>query len=852
MSSRHKPANPWNKSTQQKKTKPNTYNLEKSPTPSEIKFKEAHSKLQAAVKKHVKDYESSSEEEELESNNLIEDILKNYKNTGAENENLVRTQTFIEEAFLSGAATCLICISRVKRDDAIWSCISCYGFFHIMCIQRWSKDTITQQKQALEIPLLDQQAKLCWCCPKCRYEYKSEDIPTKYLCFCKKAENPKFQPYLVPHSCGEICKKDLIPNCGHKCMLLCHPGPCPPCPVTVSVSCYCGSQLPRTQRCSKKEWSCSNPCGKTLVCGKHCCTEPCHPGECKPCPKKSIQKCLCKSQQKLRDCATPTWQCDKICYKPLECGNHKCQEVCHAGKCDSCILNKPRSCPCGKTTYQLPCTEDTPTCPDTCDKLLECGIHRCSQRCHKDKCGVCLETVVKYCRCALHSKEVQCYKPFFCETKCKNVKDCNKHPCNRKCCDGNCPPCEKPCGRTLNCGNHKCNSVCHRGPCYPCAQTEEVYCRCGATKITVPCGRKNKTKPPKCNKMCSISPDCHHEKRENHKCHFGDCPPCRQICNKDRSTCLHKCSAPCHSAVLVKIEAQKASMPWEQTKPQVEKKALPCPDCVVPVPVTCLGEHETADWPCYLAKPSSCHRPCGRILECENHSCSLPCHVVESAPDKIKAGINCEQCENDCTKERPEGCQHPCPKPCHPGPCPPCKNMVRIKCYCGLNQPYIRCSDWINPEKRDELQSCGNQCPKNFDCGHRCKANCHAGPCPNPELCKKKVKVTCKCKRIKKEFSCESVRKNIAYVECDGVCKQKQEEEKKVKDALNEQRKIEEELKNKKELEKYQKMFEGKKKNRGRRVYEEENEAGFIKKYWFILLSVFVLFITLLMYFTFK
>lgn len=71
MSSRHKPANPWNKSTQQKKTKPNTYNLEKSPTPSEIKFKEAHSKLQAAVKKHVKDYESSSEEEELESNNLI-------------------------------------------------------------------------------------------------------------------------------------------------------------------------------------------------------------------------------------------------------------------------------------------------------------------------------------------------------------------------------------------------------------------------------------------------------------------------------------------------------------------------------------------------------------------------------------------------------------------------------------------------------------------------------------------------------------------------------------------------------------------------------------------------------------
>lgn len=89
-------------------------------------------------------------------------------------------------------------------------------------------------------------------------------------------------------------------------------GPCPPCPVTVSVSCYCGSQPPRTQRCSKKEWSCGHSCGKTLACGKHSCTDPCHPGECKPCPKKSIQKCLCKSQQKLRDCATPTWQCDKV------------------------------------------------------------------------------------------------------------------------------------------------------------------------------------------------------------------------------------------------------------------------------------------------------------------------------------------------------------------------------------------------------------------------------------------------------------------------------------------------------------------------------------------------------------
>lgn len=64
-------------------------------------------------------------------------------------------------------------------------------------------------------------------------------------------------------------------------------------------------------------------------------------------------------------------------------------------------------------------------------------------------------------------------------------------------------------------------------------------------------------------------------------------------------------------------------------------------------------------------------------------------------------------------KPRPEGCQHGCLKPCHPGPCPPCKQMIRIKCHCGLNQPYVACKDWIIPENREQLQSCGNQCPNN-------------------------------------------------------------------------------------------------------------------------------------------
>lgn len=63
-----------------------------------------------------------------------------------------------------------------------------------------------------------------WSCPKCRFDYEPKDVPSEYLCFCKKTINPVFQPLLIPHSCGTICGKQLKPFCGHECVLLCHPG----------------------------------------------------------------------------------------------------------------------------------------------------------------------------------------------------------------------------------------------------------------------------------------------------------------------------------------------------------------------------------------------------------------------------------------------------------------------------------------------------------------------------------------------------------------------------------------------------------------------------------------------------
>lgn len=182
---------------------------------------------------------------------------------------------------------------------------------------------------------------------------------------------------------------------------------------------------------------------------------------------------------------------------------HKCQIRCHnVGECGDCPLGLPRECPCGKEKSQAPCSEEIGPCGDTCQKILSCGMHICVERCHKGNCGSCLEITRKECRCGLHSKELPCTKLYLCDTKCKQMRDCNKHACNRKCCDNQCPPCDKICGKTLSCGKHKCTSLCHHGLCYPCNLKAAVKCRCGLTAINVPCGRERKTRPPKCHQPC--------------------------------------------------------------------------------------------------------------------------------------------------------------------------------------------------------------------------------------------------------------------------------------------------------------------------------------------------------------
>ena len=61
-----------------------------------------------------------------------------------------------------------------------------------------------------------------------------------------KIIDPLFDKREIPYSCGEVCGKPLKYNsnnnhnsstsegvCPHKCVELCHPGPCPPCVASI-------------------------------------------------------------------------------------------------------------------------------------------------------------------------------------------------------------------------------------------------------------------------------------------------------------------------------------------------------------------------------------------------------------------------------------------------------------------------------------------------------------------------------------------------------------------------------------------------------------------------------------------
>ncbi len=275
-------------------------------------------------------------------------------------------------------------------------------------------------------------------------------------------------------------------------------------------------------------------------------------------------------------------------------------------------------------------------------------------------------------------------------------------------------------------------------------------------------------------------------------------------------------------------------------------KKLPCSPCPIPVPVPCLGQHEIADFPCHNSKPTSCGRNCGRKLACTNHTCERDCHRVRQAVDEFSAGVNCKKCSRDCQIARPDGCDHPCQLGCHPGPCQSCDVNIKLNCHCGLVTLFIKCgilTAKMTDAEKEELTCCKDQCPKLMSCGHRCLRTCHSGPCSPAEECKKKIKMTCPCKRIKQEDRCYNVtlKNPERNVSCDKECQKIKEEERKRK--ISEKSNIEEDILAKEEAERFERIVEGrgKKKKKNKKIEEIEKESFYDKnKIYVISLAVLV------------
>ena len=248
----------------------------------------------------------------------------------------------------------------------------------------------------------------------------------KYYCFCGKFNEPEYSPLTLAHSCGEYCERKKHEHCTHsKCDVLCHPGSCPSCNITVPVQCFCGKQTKRMP-CSvapRSQFNCENPCGRILNCLKHECQDTCHQGPCGNCDEDFTIKCFCEKEERTVKCGTKKFVCNNICNKLLDCGKHKCQKVCHDGQCQPCqkVPSRVKFCPCGRKEIvallgkeRRECTDKIPVCQaGICEKFLPCQRHQCTQKCHNEDCLRCETLVEQVCLCGKDRRMLPCYKVYY-------------------------------------------------------------------------------------------------------------------------------------------------------------------------------------------------------------------------------------------------------------------------------------------------------------------------------------------------------------------------------------------------------------------------------------------------------
>ncbi|CAD5118132.1 DgyrCDS6869 [Dimorphilus gyrociliatus] len=190
----------------------------------------------------------------------------------------------------------------------------------------------------------------------------------------------------------------------------------------------CGRHKCREKCCTKKEHICEQICGRKLSCELHYCEEPCHKGNCHKCWNVSFDEffCECGSSVKLPPiaCGEKPPECKKPCSRQHSC-DHKVSHNCHSDvKCPPCTVLVQKICMGGhEIRNNIPCHLNDISCGLKCAKPLPCGEHKCDKVCHKDECAKTGE------ECLLKCEKIRenCGHP--CNNKCHVGSACPENLC---------------------------------------------------------------------------------------------------------------------------------------------------------------------------------------------------------------------------------------------------------------------------------------------------------------------------------------------------------------------------------------------------------------------------------------
>ncbi|KAG5536073.1 hypothetical protein RHGRI_023753 [Rhododendron griersonianum] len=416
--------------------------------------------------------------------------------------------------------------------------------------------------------------------------------------------------------------------------------------------------------------SCGEPCGKPLekdapgaggskrdVC-PHVCVLQCHPDPCPPCKAFAPPRlCPCGKKIVSTRCSDrrPVITCGQQCEKLIDCGRHRCERVCHVGPCDVCQVMVNASCFCKKKMEVVLCGEIAMkgevkvedgvfSCNSICGKQLRCGNHVCNEICHPGPCGECNLLPGRIKVCYCGKKSLHEER----QSCLDPIPTCSQINFSNSGMPQNKVgkfACDKPCGQKKNCGRHRCSEKC-------CPLSNSGISLSGDWDPHVcpmPCGKKLRTSIPP-PQPCGTPP-----------------PSCQYSCSVSQP-CGHSSSHSCHFG--------------------------DCPPCSVPVAKECSGGHVVIkNIPCG-SKDIRCNKLCGKTRQCGRHACARTCHPppCDSSCGPSFSSLKAS-CMQTCGAPRRD-CRHTCTALCHPSsPCPDvrCEFQVTITCSCGRITATVPC-----------------------------------------------------------------------------------------------------------------------------------------------------------------